>query len=158
MTSTSPCRNFYNSNSGISFIFFEGGSNYKKLEIDGSPGEQKTPSYLMWIALTSPKPRWRFSRPFLSIGFLEQKLTDFLLIFRKLIPIRWTFFKFHVKKTLTTNKTRLFLKIAKKIWRLTFLLSRHHCELSNTGELLSSNNTRRGVSIAAPAERSASTK
>jgi len=26
-------------------------------------------SYLMWIALTSPKPRWRFSRPFLSIGF-----------------------------------------------------------------------------------------
>jgi len=37
--------------------------------------------------------------------FLEQKLTDYLLIFRKLIPIRWTFLNFTWKNTHNKQNT-----------------------------------------------------
>ena len=106
MTSTSPCRNFYNSNSGISFIFLEEGGATVKKTWNWWISWWAEESFLPDVNSADITKTTMAIFPAIFVNwFLEQKLTDYLQIFRKLIPMRWTFLNFTWKNTHNKQNT-----------------------------------------------------
>ena len=115
MTSTSSCRNFCNSYSGISFIFLEEGGATVKKTWNWWISWWADESFLPDVNSADITKTTMAIFPAIFVNwFLEQKLTDYLLIFRKLIPIRWTFLNFTWKKHSQQTKHVCSWKLRKK--------------------------------------------